>query len=74
MAPPQAGFEDAQEVDGSSSDATAKGGLKATAVPSTPGNLEDSRSAPVNGLRYFAREGVDGVFMGAAGVPLRYRL
>ncbi|CAM9800216.1 unnamed protein product, partial [Hapterophycus canaliculatus] len=33
-----------------------------------------SSCPPLDGLRRFSRDGVDGVFMGAAGVPLRYRL
>lgn len=31
-------------------------------------------AAPMEGLDRFAREGLDGVFQSAAGVPLRYRL
>ncbi|CAM9214823.1 unnamed protein product [Ectocarpus sp. 8 AP-2014] len=33
-----------------------------------------AKSAPLEGLRRFSRDGTDGVFMGAAGVPVRYRL
>lgn len=31
-------------------------------------------AAPLCGLRHFSGDGVDGVFMGAAGIPVRYRL
>ena len=31
-------------------------------------------TSPQRGLRRFSRDGVDGVFMGAAGIPVRYRL
>lgn len=31
-------------------------------------------TGPLDGLRRFSRDGMDGVFMGAAGVPVRYRL
>ncbi|CAM9392313.1 unnamed protein product, partial [Laminaria digitata] len=31
-------------------------------------------AAPLRGLKHFSGDGVDGVFMGAAGVPVRYRL
>ncbi|CAM9853661.1 unnamed protein product [Scytosiphon promiscuus] len=46
-------------------------------VPATRPASSSSMSSscpPVDGLRRFSRDGVDGVFMGAAGVPLRYRL
>lgn len=40
-----------------------------------PAGLESSKwGGPLDGLRRFSRDGVDGVFMGAAGVPVRYRL
>lgn len=40
-----------------------------------PAKVESPKSAgPVDGLRRFSRDGADGVFMGAAGVPVRYRL
>lgn len=45
-----------------------------TSVGSTCQESEEAESGPTEGLRHFSEEGVDGVFMGAAEVPIRYRL
>ncbi|CAN0479678.1 unnamed protein product [Ectocarpus sp. 12 AP-2014] len=45
----------------------------AAAAAAGPKQLS-AKSAPLEGLRRFSRDGTDGVFMGAAGVPVRYRL
>ncbi|CBJ27099.1 lysophospholipase l2 pldb, hydrolase of alpha/beta superfamily [Ectocarpus siliculosus] len=61
-------------------DATTPGSVPSSSSASetaaaAPGPKQlSAKSAPLEGLRRFSRDGTDGVFMGAAGVPVRYRL
>ncbi|CAM9548129.1 unnamed protein product [Ectocarpus fasciculatus] len=63
-----AGTEDATTTDSVPSSSSVS---ETAAVGPKPLSAE---SAPLEGLRRFSRDGTDGVFMGAAGVPVRYRL